>query len=205
MKEEAEEPQRGIERVQRQRKAPTRLQDETRFNFDVRATGSRHAPKKQPRMYKRSEFSEDDDDFYDDEGDGDDDGDVETAAGRRRGEQLSGEELRARASKIPVGRKLDLPVVRGRGPDVAVGMKFYRHFESGFALLTQVVDQVGDPNDEDSLEFTIRYEDGGRDRVGFGDLQILIANGDTKRQAALAYDKDICQICLRADEGAWWG
>ncbi len=68
-------------------------------------------------------------------------------------------------------------------------------------VCTQVIDMFGDPADEDSLEFSVRYDDHTREVMSLSDLQILIANGDTKKQAALAYDKDICQICLRADFG----
>ena len=49
--------------------------------------------------------------------------------------------------------------------------------------------------------FKVEYEGGFQERVPVTDLQILVANGDSRHQARLAYDKDICQVCLRADHG----
>jgi hypothetical protein len=49
--------------------------------------------------------------------------------------------------------------------------------------------------------YRVEYETGHTERVPHSDLQIMIANGESQRQAQLAYDKDICQVCLRGDEG----
>jgi hypothetical protein len=59
-------------------------------------------------------------------------------------------------------------------------------------------------DDADGL-YLIQYENGTHERVTTSDLQILLANGDSRRQARLAYDTDLCQVCLRADygEGHW--
>ncbi len=51
--------------------------------------------------------------------------------------------------------------------------------------------------------YRVDFEAGYSERLPHSDLQILLANGDTRRQAKLAYDKDICQVCLRGDEGQW--
>jgi hypothetical protein len=191
-----------LPREPRERKAPMRLVDETRFDFDVRATGSRRVAKsKRTRTEDGSrpmfggDYVLDDGEFEALDGD-ENNGGIVVIGGRDNLPKVP-----VNIKRMPLGRKLNLAIKRQGPPEISVGLKFYRYFEAGFALESKVVEVHGAADDDESLEYTILYEDGGTDRVSLGDLQILVANGDTKRQAALAYDKDICQLCLRADEG----
>lgn len=94
----------------RERKAPLRLADEERFNFDVRATGSRHG--KAEREY----------DSYSSDGD-----DAAARVHERRPIVLPPpDQLVSNSSG-----KFRLPIRRKAPPTVKVGMQFYRYFQSG--------------------------------------------------------------------------
>ncbi|KAL3672242.1 hypothetical protein V7S43_002902 [Phytophthora oleae] len=81
-------------------------------------------------------------------------------------------------------------------PEIRTGQKFYRFFPDAGAVLAQVKRVFGGKKPH----VAVRYlEDGSNDDVELSTMEILIANGWDADAAELAFNSEICQVCLRGD------
>ncbi|CAI5733936.1 unnamed protein product [Hyaloperonospora brassicae] len=86
--------------------------------------------------------------------------------------------------------------VRLGPPEIRVGQKFFRFFPDSGAVLTEVKRVFGGKKPH----VAVRYLDSdSNDDIEMSSMEILIANGWDARAAELAYNSDICQVCLRGD------
>ncbi|GMF19455.1 unnamed protein product [Phytophthora lilii] len=81
-------------------------------------------------------------------------------------------------------------------PDIHAGQKFYRFFPDAGAVLAEVKRVFGGKKPH----VAVRYlGDGSNDDIEMSTMEILIANGWDANAAELAYNSEICQVCLRGD------
>ncbi|RLN55794.1 hypothetical protein BBP00_00008329 [Phytophthora kernoviae] len=86
--------------------------------------------------------------------------------------------------------------VRLGPPEINVGQKFYRFLPETGAVLAEVKRVFGGKKPH----IVVRYiEDGSNDDIDLSTMEILIANGWDANAAELAYNSEICQVCLRGD------
>ncbi|KAE8998550.1 hypothetical protein PR001_g19292 [Phytophthora rubi] len=90
----------------------------------------------------------------------------------------------------------DTRQVRLGAPEILAGQKFYRFFPDAGAVLAEVKRVFGGKKPH----VAVRYlEDGSNDDIEMSTMEILIANGWDANAAELAYNSEICQVCLRGD------
>ncbi|GMF22320.1 unnamed protein product [Phytophthora fragariaefolia] len=81
-------------------------------------------------------------------------------------------------------------------PEILAGQKFYRFFPEVGAVLAEVKRVFGGKKPH----VAVRYlDDGSNDDIELSTMEILIANGWDADAAELAYNSEICQVCLRGD------
>ncbi|CAI5724495.1 hypothetical protein KXD40_000932 [Peronospora effusa] len=86
--------------------------------------------------------------------------------------------------------------VRLGAPEICAGQKFYRFFPDAGAVLAEVKRIFSGKKPH----VVVRYmEDGSNDDIEMSTMEILIANGWDAGAAELAYNSEICQVCLRGD------
>ncbi|KAF4150300.1 PLU-1-like protein [Phytophthora infestans] len=124
------------------------------------------------------------------------------------GEQTSSEENEApktetrvqdekRKSLEPAALKpLETRQCRLGAPEIRAGQKFYRFFPDAGAVLAEVKRVFGGKKPHVAVRYV---EDGSNDDVELSTMEILIANGWDASAAELAYNSEICQVCLRGD------
>ncbi|KAG1703943.1 hypothetical protein DVH05_006950 [Phytophthora capsici] len=81
-------------------------------------------------------------------------------------------------------------------PEIRTGQKFYRFFPEAGAVLTEVKRVFGGKKPHVAVRYV---EDGSNDDVELSTMEILIANGWDADAAELAFNSEICQVCLRGD------
>ncbi|KAH7477291.1 Lysine-specific demethylase 5C [Phytophthora ramorum] len=86
--------------------------------------------------------------------------------------------------------------VRLGAPEIQAGQKFYRFFPGSGAILAEVKRVFGGKKPHVAVRYV---EDGSNDDVEMSTMEILIANGWDANAAELAYNSEICQVCLRGD------
>ncbi|KAF1784550.1 Zinc finger, PHD-finger [Phytophthora cactorum] len=93
-------------------------------------------------------------------------------------------------------KPLDTRKTRLGAPEIRAGQKFYRFFPDAGAVLAEVKRVFGGKKPH----VAVRYlEDGSNDDIELSTMEILIANGWDASAAELAYNSEICQVCLRGD------
>jgi histone demethylase JARID1 len=86
--------------------------------------------------------------------------------------------------------------VRLGPPQILAGQKFYRFFPESGAVLAEVKRVFGGKKPH----VAVRYlEDGSSDDVELSTMEILVANGWNAEASELAFNSEICQVCLRGD------
>ncbi|CAH0482165.1 unnamed protein product [Peronospora belbahrii] len=90
----------------------------------------------------------------------------------------------------------DTRSVRLGAPEIRVGQKFYRFFPETGAVIAEVKRIFSGKKPH----VVVRYlEDGSNDDIEMSTVEIFIANGWDAKAAELAYNSEICQVCLRGD------
>ncbi|GLD97676.1 hypothetical protein PINS_up006366 [Pythium insidiosum] len=86
--------------------------------------------------------------------------------------------------------------VRLDPPELHVGQKYFHYFPESGAVVGEIQRVVRGRKPHVVVRF---HNDGSKDTIDLGTMQILVANGWDPEAAELAFKSEICQTCLRGD------